>query len=290
MAFQSPTIVPGTTSPATDITKLTNDLQVLRATFAGTVDADVPFFGGNLAYSSGNIGIGTSSPGYKLTVTGASPTIVASDTGANATRAYVSATNAQVSYGATYSTSPVPIVFGLGLSSGIPTTEWARFDASGNLLVGTTTTTASNSRSFVFDKTNGRAYVQHDTSNISGDYYHLFYYNGAAIGSITQSGTTAVLYNTTSDQRLKTNIVDAPDAAALIDGIKVRSFDWIADDSHQRYGMVAQELAEVAPEAVHRPADPEQMMAVDYSKLVPMLVKEVQALRARVAVLEAGAA
>jgi hypothetical protein len=86
--------------------------------------------------ATGDVGIGTSSPGYKLTVTGASPTIVASDTGANTTRAYVSATNAQVSYGATYSTSAVPIVFGLGLSSGIPTTEWARFDASGNLLLG----------------------------------------------------------------------------------------------------------------------------------------------------------
>jgi len=40
-------------------------------------------------------------------------------------------------------------------------------------------------------------------------------------------------------------------------------------------------LVNVAPEAVHQPADPEEMMAVDYSKLVPMLVKEIQDLRAR---------
>jgi hypothetical protein len=39
----------------------------------------------------------------------------------------------------------------------------------------------------------------------------------------------------------------------------------------------------VAPEAVHQPANPEEMMAVDYSKLVPMLVKEIQSLRARLA-------
>jgi hypothetical protein len=44
---------------------------------------------------------------------------------------------------------------------------------------------------------------------------------------------------------------------------------------------VAQELATVYPEAVHQPEDAEEMMAVDYSKLVPMLVKEIQSLKAR---------
>jgi hypothetical protein len=50
--------------------------------------------------------------------------------------------------------------------------------------------------------------------------------------------------------------------------------------------MVAQELQNVAPEAVSAPEDPEEMMGVDYSKLVPMLVKEIQALRTRVQELE----
>jgi hypothetical protein len=101
--------------------------------------------------------------------------------------------------------------------------------------------------------------------------------------SVTSSATT---YNTSSDQRLKENIVDAPSASSDIDAIQVRSFDWKADGSHQKYGMVAQELQTVAPEAVSAPEDPEEMMGVDYSKLVPMLVKEIQSLRARVAQLE----
>jgi hypothetical protein len=109
---------------------------------------------------------------------------------------------------------------------------------------------------------------------------------GSAIGSITQSGASAVLYNTTSDQRLKENITDANDAGDKIDAIKVRQYDWKADGSHQDYGMIAQELVEVAPEAVSAPEDPEEMMGVDYSKLVPMLVKEIQSLRNRVAQLE----
>jgi hypothetical protein len=50
--------------------------------------------------------------------------------------------------------------------------------------------------------------------------------------------------------------------------------------------MIAQELLESAPEVVHQPENTEQMMGVDYSKLVPMLVKEIQSLRARVAQLE----
>ncbi|BCV04433.1 MAG: hypothetical protein CM15mV86_160 [uncultured marine virus] len=50
--------------------------------------------------------------------------------------------------------------------------------------------------------------------------------------------------------------------------------------------MVAQELEGVVPEAVTGDADSDEMMGVDYSKLVPMLVKEIQSLRARVAQLE----
>ena len=62
--------------------------------------------------------------------------------------------------------------------------------------------------------------------------------------------------------------------------------EWKVDGSHQKYGMVAQELQTVAPEAVSAPEDPEEMMGVDYSKLVPMMLKEIQQLRARVAQLE----
>jgi hypothetical protein len=105
------------------------------------------------------------------------------------------------------------------------------------------------------------------------------------VGSISTSGTTTA-YSTSSDARLKHDIVDAPEASSLIDAMQVRSFKWNADDSEQRYGFVAQELVEVAPEAVSIPADEDQMMGVDYSKLVPMLVKEIQSLRARVAQLE----
>ena len=105
------------------------------------------------------------------------------------------------------------------------------------------------------------------------------------VGSISNTNS-ATAYNTSSDERLKDNIVDAPTASEDIDAIQVRSFDWKVDGEHQKYGMVAQELLEVAPDAVTQGDTPDDMMGVDYSKLVPMLIKEIQSLRQRVAQLE----
>ena len=108
--------------------------------------------------------------------------------------------------------------------------------------------------------------------------------SGTEIGTISIS-TTAVAYNTTSDYRLKKNIVDAPSASNVIDAIKIRSFDW-KSGGHQDYGVIAQELEQAAPVAVTKGSDENDMWGVDYSKLVPILVKEIQDLRARVKTLE----
>lgn len=106
-------------------------------------------------------------------------------------------------------------------------------------------------------------------------------------GSIDYNrGGTAVRYNTTSDERLKTNIVSAPSAGSLIDAIQVRSFDWKENGHHVVHGFIAQELNTVAPEAVSEGSET-RSWGVDPSKLVPMLVKEIQELRQRVAALEA---
>jgi len=159
--------------------------------------------------------------------------------------------------------------------------------ANGALVLGDTSVVASSFAGVKFNGALFNGFGLNDSSATTGAGYVYFQSNGTTIGSITRvAATSAVAYNTTSDQRLKENIVDAPAASSLIDDIQVRSFNWKSDGSHQRYGFIAQELVAVAPEAVHQPSDPDEMMGVDYSKLVPMLVKEIQSLRQRVAQLE----
>jgi hypothetical protein len=158
--------------------------------------------------------------------------------------------------------------------------EAARIDSSQNLLVGGTTLGQDDSLGVA---QNGKLTIAKASS--SSAVMASFKNGGTSVGTIVTS-TTATAYNTSSDQRLKENIADADDAGSKVDAIQVRKFDWIADGSHQDYGMIAQELQAVAPEAVSGDADSDEMMGVDYSKLVPMLVKEIQSLRARVAQLE----
>lgn len=171
-------------------------------------------------------------------------------------------------------------------------TERARIDGNGNWMVGVSgaTNTPAHGISTLNIADATQFAVGHANGTATGTGYNTFAYNAGLIGSITQSGTTAVLYNTTSDARLKTSIADASDAGAIIDAIRVRSFNWkSAPDERVTHGFIAQELASVAPQAVKVGDDGEDVTdvwAVDPSKLVPLLVKELQACRARLAALE----
>ena len=162
-------------------------------------------------------------------------------------------------------------------------TEKAKIDTSGNLLVGKISDV--NTENGITLRPDGGARF---TSAGTGAFVQLaFFRNGSAgeVGSISTT-SSATSYVTSSDQRLKENIADADDAGSKIDAIQVRKYDWKADGSHQDYGLVAQELQPIAPLAVSGDADSEEMMGVDYSKLVPMMLKEIQSLRARINAIE----
>jgi len=244
---------------------------------------------------SGNIGIGTSSPSsFDQRVT--APHLVVGSGSNSAGVTVYSGTSAQGSINFADGTTTTQQYEG-GLVYAHSTnhmsfhtnggTEAIRIDSSQNLLVGVSTF-ANNTLGVAIRGASSGATDESIRCAVpsTGSTLQIGFYNAnGRVGSISTSGS-ATAYNTSSDQRLKDNIVDAPSASDDIDAIQVRSFDWKVDGSHQKYGMVAQELQTVAPEAVAAPEDPEEMMGVDYSKLVPMLVKEIQSLRARVAQLE----
>lgn len=115
--------------------------------------------------------------------------------------------------------------------------------------------------------------------------------SGSHVGGISCS-SSATQYNTSSDVRLKENIVDTTvPSGPLIDQIRIREFDFKVDGKHVEHGTIAQELVEVYPDAVTMPwmDDPNSFAGVDYTKLVPLLIKEIQDLRIRLAALEGAA-
>lgn len=256
--------------------------------------------------SSGNVGIGCSpSAAYKMQVAVATNTV---STGSPAAGSIFAVSGGTTTVGdgvslqlsnfsgakesawrissVTTSGNNGDLVFN-GYAGGSDYPERMRIDSSGNLFVGCTALPSGGGGGAGFEagQSGGRTILQLGTTVTSSEAVARFYNPNGAVGNITLTGSTCQ-FNSPSDQRLKENIADADDAGSKIDAIQVRKFDWKADGSHQDYGMIAQELQLVAPEAVSGDADSEDMMGVDYSKLVPMLIKEIQSLRNRVAQLE----
>ena len=186
----------------------------------------------------------------------------------------------------TGTSSPGYIAFNTTPAGSTTATERARFDSSGLFLFSCTALSSGmpTAGGIAMESGQGNIKFRAGGSNTVAQFAHSS--ASTVVGSITVTAAVTS-FNTTSDFRLKENIADAAPAGRLVDSIRVRKYDWKADGSHQRYGVIAQELEPVFPEAVTRPADPEQMLAVDYSKLVPLLVAEVQDLRRRMGVVEA---
>lgn len=168
-------------------------------------------------------------------------------------------------------------------------TERMRLTTVGDLLINAVSNGFSASLLISANSSTRNAIVLYDTGTTYGNnYYYQWFVNSAgnSAGSISHTAATTIAFLTSSDKRLKHNIVEAPSALQKINDVKVCSFDWIEDGHHVDYGFIAQDLYDVIPEVVGKGddsetlEDPKGTWQVEYGRLTPILVKAIQELKA----------
>ena len=106
--------------------------------------------------------------------------------------------------------------------------------------------------------------------------YQIAFHNGnGEVGTIKTDGN-ATSYNTSSDYRLKENVVPMTAATDRIKALKPCRFNFKSDATKTVDGFLAHEAQTVVPEAVTGEKDGEEMQAIDTSKLVPLLTAALQ--------------
>ena len=264
--------------------------------------------------SSGNVGIGTNSPSTELHVYSADQNAlkIQTNTGinqielANSTNSptYITADSYALvlkaddnAWGGTAS----------GIQFRVKNSETFRCDYAGSTFFNTTSGYGTPKYSVMWIKMSSgsqRGISFKATSTSSTDDALLFFNGGAGTcGSVTMT-YSSTSYNTSSDYRLKENVVYDWDATTRLKQLKPCRFNWIADETNTPIdGFLAHEAAEVVPNAVTGEKDAtkepflddtgdeipgtsikEQVM--DHAKLVPLLVKTIQELEARITTLE----
>ena len=254
--------------------------------------------------SSGNLGIGTSSPVAKIDARITSDGNVGYFRRVGGTinpgiTVFANETGNTVGFDTVYSTSSPSYKFRVGGS------DIMTLDASGNLLVGTTSANTSSDNRIIV--TGARAIDAKSTGGATAP--TSVFWNNATTGdnifasfrtetSDTQRGFIdynraggLTRYNTTSDYRAKDIIGPVQDPGAIIDALKVYEGK-MKGATQSRPMLVAHEAQEHAPYAVSGEKDAvnedgtPNYQQMDVSSLVPLLLAELQSLRSRVAQLE----
>jgi hypothetical protein len=275
--------------------------------------------------TSGNVGIGTSAPGQKLDVSVAGGNNFAGIRSQNSNTG-TGIAGIEFSSDATYSKAAIgllrqnangqgSLVFYNASSTGAANWSTAdermRIDSSGNLLVGTTSGTGgiagtaprlvveppNTSTHGVILKSLGQSYDVGLIWNTAASGDNKFFEFGTdatytARGSINYNRTAGlVAYNTTSDYRAKDIIGPLQDTGATIDALKVYNGK-MKGATIARPMLVAHEAQEVVPYAVTGQKDAvnedgtDKYQQMDHQSFIPLLIAEIQSLRARVAQLE----
>jgi len=246
--------------------------------------------------SSGNVGIGTSTIGEKLTVAGSIKSTSRAIGGS-------STAGVTLSYDSSNSIAKLETWDSKPLSVETAGAERMRIDSSGRLLVGRTSTSGDVTNSGTIVNPAGKTIITNNgdsAQNMVLAHYNSvgspvaieFYRNSSVVGSITKS-TSSTAYNTSSDYRLKENVVTDWDATTRLKQLKPSRFNFIADADTTVDGFLAHEVSDVVPEAISGEKDAvdadgnPEYQGIDQAKLVPLLTKALQEAVAKIETLEA---
>jgi len=162
----------------------------------------------------------------------------------------------------------------VGIGTNAPSALFHVVQGGGSILFGNTFTNV------------GHTAMHFSNSEGSGAYRIRFDSNDTVVGSIGV-GTSSTAYNTSSDYRLKENVVYDWDATTRLKQLKPARFNFIIDADKTVDGFLAHEAQAIVPESVTGTKDEVDedgvavMQSIDNSKLVPLLVKTIQELEAR---------
>mgnify|MGYP003113481281 CR=1 FL=1 len=191
---------------------------------------------------------------------------------------------------------PGRLVFKTTADGANSSTERMRIASDGNVYIGATGSIFNSTG--VQINPNGQAQLSR-----SGSYPLLLNRQGSdgtlveirrswsTVGSISVT-SSATAYNTSSDYRLKENVVDLDGAITRVKQLAPKRFNFIADDTTTVDGFLAHEAQAVVPEAVtgtHNEVDDDGnavMQGIDQSKLVPLLTAALQEAIAKIETLE----
>jgi hypothetical protein len=254
--------------------------------------------------SSGNVGIGTSSPNTNgfhversasnamgVTVSNTEGTGSRFDLYAFGSNPAISSAHRNAIY--QWTGAGIDLWSRVGdLHFGTVNVERMRIDSIGEILFGTTSRPSASVGGASFEPAaNSRMILNLGCQTSAGRNVAVFRNTLGAVGTISLSGY-ATTYATSSDYRLKENVVTEWDATTRLKQLKPSRFNFIADADKTVDGFLAHEAQAVVPECVTGTKDAldadgnPDYQGIDQSKLVPLLVKTIQELEARITALE----